>query len=227
MTWHKKAGSREVSTCIIIINNLHRADHPSNVKRGGICIYYKNCLPLKVANIQYLQESINFRVKIGKLCNFVALDRSKVNLKMNSKNLELNLDKVSTNNPFLTVVLGDFNANWNLWYKNDKTTYEGSTIDSIASQFGLHQLIDETTHLTRNTLLCIDLIFTSQPNLVMESGVHSSLQENCHCQITYAKFHLILYYHLHMNGKFGIIKGKHWNIRKAISEFLWERRFCK
>ena len=41
------------SNLIIPGYELYRADHPSNVKRGGICIYYKNLLPLKVTNIQY------------------------------------------------------------------------------------------------------------------------------------------------------------------------------
>ena len=41
---------------------------------------------------------------------------------------------------------------------------------------------------------CIDLIFTSQPNLVMESGVFSSLHPNCRHQIIYAKFNLKIYY---------------------------------
>ena len=39
--------------------NLIRSDHPSNSKRGGVCIYYKSALPLKVLNIHYLQESIS------------------------------------------------------------------------------------------------------------------------------------------------------------------------
>ena len=65
------------SNLIIPGYDLYRADHPSNVKCGGICIYYKNFLPLKVTKIQYLQECMNFEMKIGdKLCNFVALCRS-------------------------------------------------------------------------------------------------------------------------------------------------------
>ena len=45
-------------------NSNLSADHPSNVKREGICIYYTNCLPLKVT-------------KVGeKLRNLVALYRS-------------------------------------------------------------------------------------------------------------------------------------------------------
>ena len=172
--------------------DLYRADHLSNVKRGGIYIFYKNCLPLKVANIQYLQECINFEIKIeDKLRNFVALYRSPSQSQDEfgtfAKNDELNPDTISANNTFLTVVLGDSNAKSSLWYKNDKTTYEGSKIDDTASHFGLYQLINEPTLLTRNTSSCIDLIFTSQPNLVMESGVRSSLHENCHHQITYAK----------------------------------------
>ena len=34
---------------------------------------------------------------------------------------------------------------------------------------------------------CIDLLFTDQPNLFLESGVHLSLQEQCHHQIIFGK----------------------------------------
>ena len=33
----------------------------------------------------------------------------------------------------------------------------------------------------------IDLIFTNQPNLIIESGVHPSLHEHCHHQIVHGK----------------------------------------
>ena len=148
------------SNLIIPGYELYRANHPSNVKRGGICIYNKNLLPLKVTNIQYLQECINFEMKIGdELCNFVALNRSPSQFQDEfekfAKNLELNLNTISAYNPFLTIVLGDFNANSNLWYKNDKTTNEGSKIDGIASQFGLHQLIMSLLTLLETHLLVL------------------------------------------------------------------------
>ena len=34
---------------------------------------------------------------------------------------------------------------------------------------------------------CIDLLFTSQPNLEMESGVHSSLHQSFHYKIIYGR----------------------------------------
>ena len=51
---------------------------------------------------------------------------------------------------------------------------------------------DPTDFLERSSS-CIDLIFTTQPNLVMNSGVHTSLHPNCHYQTIYAKFNLKIF----------------------------------
>ena len=37
--------------------NLVRADHPNDVKRGGVCIYYRESLPVRVISIPYLKEA--------------------------------------------------------------------------------------------------------------------------------------------------------------------------
>ena len=44
--------------------NLILSDHPSNTKRGGVCLYYKNYLPLWVLNISYLKECLNVELKL-------------------------------------------------------------------------------------------------------------------------------------------------------------------
>ena len=59
----------------------------------------------------------------------------------------------------MTVVLGDFNAKSNNWCKADITSLEVSKIDTIASSYGLNQLIQEPTQIL-NLSSCIDLIFT-------------------------------------------------------------------
>ena len=71
--------------------------------------------PLKDLDIQLLQECINFEIKIAnKICNFISLYRSPSQFKDEfesfADNLELNLDSVVHRNPYLTAVLGDFNA---------------------------------------------------------------------------------------------------------------------
>ena len=98
------------------------------------------------------------------------------------------------NNPFLTVVLGDFNAKSSLWYNNEITTYKGSKFDGAISQFGFKQIIKEPTLLIGYSSLCINLIFTTHVNLVMESGVNYLLHENHHHHITFAKFNLKVQY---------------------------------
>ena len=70
--------------------------------------------------------------------------------------------------------IGEFNAKSKNWYSQDKTSSEGNTIANITSEFVLYQLINEPIYLLENSSSCIDLMFTSQPNLVVESGVHPS-----------------------------------------------------
>ena len=88
------------------------------------------------------------------------------------------------------LMLNQFNVKSSNCYNHDKTSYEGSNIDTITSQFGVQQLIKEPTHILTDSSSCIDLLFTSQPNLVMESGVHSSL----HHQIIHAKINFKVHY---------------------------------
>ena len=51
---------------------------------------------------------------------------------------------------------------------------------SLETVHGLQKLISKTTHLLPNSLSRIHLIFTYQPSLVVDSGVHASFHPNCH-----------------------------------------------
>ena len=37
---------------------LVRSDHPDNIKRGGVCIYYKESLPVRVINLPFFKEAL-------------------------------------------------------------------------------------------------------------------------------------------------------------------------
>ena len=96
-------------------SNIIRSDHPSNSRRVGISIYCKQSLALKILDVKYLHECIVFQVLIrNKLCNFISLCQSPSQptdiFDQFADNLELTLDEVANHNPFLIVVLGDFNA---------------------------------------------------------------------------------------------------------------------
>ena len=103
------------------------------------------------------------------------------------------MDAVLATNSFLIIATGDFNAKSSNWYTGDTTNLEGSKTEAITSQFALQKIINGPTYIQGKFVSCIDLIFSSQPNLVMSSGIHSSLHQNCHHQI-FAKFNLKVHY---------------------------------
>ena len=60
-------------------------------------------------------------------------------------------------------------------------------MDEISCHHGLQQIINSPTHILPNTASCIDLIFTSQPNLIIDCWNHASLFPRCHHQIIFTK----------------------------------------
>ena len=179
---------------------LTREEHPSNVKRGGVCVCYKNHLHLQLLNINYLKECVTFELSIkNKFCIIAALYRSPSQSHSEFTNfttsLELTLQAIVSKNPFLSLVLDDFNAKNKVWFDQDNTTTEGTIINDLMTQYGLTQIIHESTHLLDGSSSIIDLIFTSQNNLATNSRVRSSLHSNCHHQISFfSKFDLKIHY---------------------------------
>ena len=94
-------------------------------------------------------------------------------------------------------------------------------------QFGLHQIINESTDILENSSSYIDLIFTSQPNLLVKLGAQASLQPNCHHNVIYTKFTLQVFY-----PPSYIWEVRHYQesnvdlIRRSIYEFDWNRAFA-
>ena len=81
-----------------------------------------------------------------------------------------------------------------LMFRNTLYERKGNEIEDVTAQFRLQQIIKEPTHISNPSSSCIDLIFSSQPNLITDSGVHSSMHSNCHHQIVFAKFNLYIVY---------------------------------
>ena len=145
-----------------------RTDHPRRT-----CIFYRTNQPLRVLNISYLIECITFEISIGnKVCHFIHLYRSpsqtQDEFQTFKSNLNLNIHTLLCSNAFLTVMIGDFNAKSKDRCSIDITSFEGSELDFLTSQSGLCQIINEPTHILNNSRSCIDLIFTSQPNVVVD-----------------------------------------------------------
>ena len=104
--------------------SLLRAGHPSNTKRGGVCIYYKETLELKIISISYLNESHFCKVTIrSKQCIIETVYRSSSQYSDEYESF-LSLENISDRNLYLTLLLGDYNARNKKWWHYDISTTE-------------------------------------------------------------------------------------------------------
>ena len=85
-------------------------------------------------------------------------------------------------------------------------------------------MINEPTHILESSSSCIDLIFTAQPNLITEPGVHLTLHPNFHHQIIFAKFNLEIHYPPpYFREVWHYQEANTDLIRRAIDMFDWDR----
>ena len=135
---------------------LIRVDHPSNQKRGGICINHKDFLPIKVNNTSCLKKCLNFSLRVyGKHHNITLIycspSQSSEEFDEFLSNFKFLLDHIANRNPFVSIIIGDFNARSNNWCSSDKTTYEDKKLESLNSQCGFKQVISDPTHISESS----------------------------------------------------------------------------
>ena len=156
---------------------LIRSDHPSNTKRGVVCIYYKESLVVCLVDITSLPECLVCEVTIQNKKGYVAVmyrssSQSSIEFESFLSGFEDILSSILFSKSQFTVILGDFNARPSTWWSNDITNINGTLIDSLTTTHGFKQLISDATHILPQLTFCIDLIFTDQPNYIIDCGTH-------------------------------------------------------
>ena len=133
-----------------------RADHPDNIKRGGVCIYYKESLPVRDINLSYFKEALllemdynNKKVIVSVIYHSPSQNNNEFNLFLS--NLEWLLCDINKRKPYLSIITGDFNARSSSWWPKDIDTTEGLKLFSLTSSNGFTQLINEPTHIQGNS----------------------------------------------------------------------------
>ena len=177
---------------------IKRCDHPSNTKRGGVCIYYRDHLGIEVKpQLTSLDECLVIELKTGVNRFFLCVcyrspSQTSDEFDVFSRKWEETIININNFSPTTAIFLGDFNVKNSDWWNGDITDPEGREIHNLATQHGLQQLIDGPTHLLENSSSCIDLIFSSANHLVLDSGILPSLYPRCHHQITFCKLNFTI-----------------------------------
>ena len=142
--------------------------------------YFKEALLLEITdNNKKITVSVIYR------------SPSQNNSEFNSflSNPEQLLRDISDSKPTVSVITGHFNGRSLSWWSEDINTSERTKLYSLTSSNRFSQLINEATHIQTNSSSCVDLVFTDQPNLSVNFGVHASFHPNCHHQIVHTKFY--------------------------------------
>ena len=94
---------------------LIRDDNPSDLNRGGVCIYFKESLPIKVLNVTNLHECLVCKLSSnGRRSYIVSLYRSPSQSSDEYdhfiKTFEQLIAHLTSFKPHLLLITGDFNA---------------------------------------------------------------------------------------------------------------------
>ena len=160
---------------------VFRNDHPSNSKTGGVCLYFRDGLPIKRRDdLEVLQEMIVSEVTISRKKIFViniyrSPSQNSEQFEMFIYNLQQALDNIRNERPHCILFTGDFNCRSSQWLSEDIENPEGTALDDIMETNILHQLIDEPTNIRNESMSCIDLIIADKPNMFADYGAHPSL----------------------------------------------------
>ena len=128
--------------------------------------------------------SLLLKVSLSVIYHFPSQNNSAFDLFL--PNFEKLLSNLSKRKPSLSVIMHSFIARSSPWWPRGVNTTVGSKLFSLFSSNGFRQV----THIQTSSSSCIDLIFTDQPNLSVNSSVHASLHRNCHHQSVHSSFNL-------------------------------------
>ena len=177
-------------------SDIFRSDHPTNTKRGGVCLYYKNTLPIKLRpDLHILDESIVVELTLSrKKLFFVVIYRSPSQssdeFDLFLSRLELVIEHMRHEKPDCIILTGDFNSKTKQWWPDGEEMNEGVLLNQLIESFSMTQLIDQPTHILTNSSSLIDLIITDQVDMFVDSGLLPSPHDKSHHEIIYGKLNL-------------------------------------
>ena len=122
------------------------------------------------------------------------------------------------------IITGDLNCRSTNWWEGDIDNEEGISLEPLTTDIGLYQMITEPTHFMGSSRSCVDLVLTDQPNIFLETGVHPSLNEQCHHQIIYGKLAINNPSPASHNRRLWFYDGANVSaIRKSIEMYNWHK----
>ena len=226
-------------TGIIDGYNLIRSDHPSDSKKGEVCIksklvkiYYKEHIPL------ILRDDVNtldnflvteYRSQNEKCfltCIYRSPSQNQDEFKDFCTSFDILLNNINDKFPLCSIVTGDFNARCSSWWENDITNLQGQELDSLTLSAGYNHIIDKPTHVINTSMSCIDLIFCNNQSVISNHGVDVSIFDKCPHNVICGKINIrVPFPPTYVREVWDYEKANIKNIKKAMCNVDWNKAF--
>ena len=122
--------------------NLRRSDHPSGSKKGGVCVYYKEHIPLvRRDDLCTLSNCLVTEIRLENekcflACLYRSLSQTQHEFESFCTNLDTLMDHINNELPICSVITGDLNARCSKWCNKDITNSVDREIDTLTSSAG-------------------------------------------------------------------------------------------
>ena len=129
--------------------NLIRSDHPSDSKKGGVCIYYKEHIPLilrddiKTLDNCLVTEIRSQNEKCFLTCIYCCPSQNQDEFKNFCTSFDILPNNINDELTLCSIVTGDFNAPCSRWWKNNITNLQGQELEPLTLSAGYNQIIDK------------------------------------------------------------------------------------
>lgn len=184
----------KISDDSLSINGYHsiiRKDR-LNSRGGGVALFVEDSLIVKRRDdlacdgIELLWVEIKLR-KINLLCGvcYRPPENSIEDTSLFLDHLQCSIDKVLMNSQDFVVIMGDFNAHYDIYNISSSSAF-GVRFLQWLNLNNLHQLINEPTRITEHSASCLDFVITNCPNFFVDIGTFSP-PLNCDHSYIFAK----------------------------------------
>ena len=126
--------AENISNEDILINGFSpdpfRSDKDSDTRNGGVCMYFKESLPIKErCYLETLPETIVAEIRLGRKKVFIVLSYRHPNMSNDesvqyTSLLENIYGSIRKENPTVSILCGDFNARSPLFWEGDSENHE-------------------------------------------------------------------------------------------------------
>ena len=130
---------------------IYRSDHPSNTKTGGVCLYFREGLPIKQrTDLQLVLEMIVAEIALArKKIFFITVYHSPSQTSEQFEEfinkMQMIFDQIRRERCHSLILTGDLNCRSSQWWDEDTEYPEGIALDELIEMNNLYQLIDEPT----------------------------------------------------------------------------------